>query len=198
MSNITVYQSVSVAHDQVWCVEGHDPAFRPGQFLSPDLFLAVNPYGYEDNEAKPSLEDMRDEMFWDPDAAFFLVDASLCDLQHALFKQAKLDAQDHFECSNGGLYALWAVGPHQVLIAGMDNGGSDMAVTAAHDVAHEFKGTLVHEEAHFNFLNAQDTGCALLPLVEQIKAFRQSRRLTRHIEEANPNTDSTVSKPHKI
>lgn len=179
MSNITVYQCVSVGHHNVWCIEGHDPEFQPAGFLPPDHFLAVNPYGYDDEDSKPVLEQMRDEMFYDPDAAFFLVDASLCDLQHAFFKQAKLDADDHFECNNGGLYALWAVGSHQVLIAGMDNGGSDMAVTAAHDVSSEFKGTLVDEGAHFHFSHEKT---ALNNLVEQIESFRQSKRLNQHVD----------------
>lgn len=192
MSNVTVYQCVSVAHNNVWCVEGHDPEFFPAGLLAPDHFLAVNPNGFDDEEIKPSLEQMRNEMFYDPDAAFFLVEASLCDLQHAFFKQAKLDADDHFECNNGGLYALWAVGPHQVLIAGMDNGGSDMAVTAAHDVANEFKGRIVHEAAHFHFPHEHTS---LSTLIEEIEAFRQSKRLNQHMGEATQN--AAVVK-HKI
>lgn len=193
MSNISVYQSVSVAHNNVWCVEGHDPDFHPGGFLAPDYFLSVNPYGYEDAEEQPNLHAFHDEMFYDPDVVFYLVEASLCDLQHAFFKQGKLDAEDHFECFNGGLYALWAVSHNQVLIAGMDNGGDDIATTAAHDVGSEFKGKIVARGHHFRFPN--DHMPKLNLIYEQIEAFRQNKLLSYTTEDqASP----APIKPHKI
>lgn len=193
MSNISVYQSVSVAHNNVWCVEGFDPDFRPGNFLPPDRFLAVNPYGYEDNNTDPDWRTLNNEMFHDPDVVFYLVTASLCDLQHALFKQGKLDAEDHFECFNGGLYALWAVNATQVLIAGMDNGGEQTAVCAAHDVAHEFHNTKILEATDFRFSQKSHSG--IKAISEQIVSFRQHKHLSAQVEQTQTHASS---KSHKI
>lgn len=192
MSNISVYQSVSVAHNDVWCVEGYDPDFRPGGFLPPDYFLSVNPYGYEDAEEQPNMAAFHDEMFYDPDVVFYLVEGSMCDLQHAFFKQGKLDAEDHFECFNGGLYGLWAVSSTEVLICGMDNGGEDIATTAAHDVGGEFKGQLVARGHHFRFPN--DHMPKLARIHDQIEAFRQNKRLAHTTDEF----PAPAAKAHKI
>jgi len=183
MSNVNVYQMVSVAHHHVWCVEGVDAAFHPGRFVAPDLFLAVNPYT-NDTTRVPHIDDFRSGPFSEATAQFFVVSASFCDLQHALFKQAKLDAEDHYECESGGLYALWKMNERDVLVAGMDIGGGDTAQNAAYDVSHAFGGRQVF---------AGHLGSSLPPVLQDSAHQIEENRSDRVAE-----APSDFPKPHKI
>lgn len=176
----TVYSMESASSNTVWVVEGNDVAFAPASLPAPTMFIAINPLGYDNGDSAPDINEVFSEAFADPDAELYVVRGAFGDVQHALFKQAKLDADDHYECDNGGLYALWDLKDGRVLVGGFDNGGSDIAQSAAHDVAHEFAIEGQHSRAHFDASVLDGTKPAEAAMAEHIQhlvALEQRQRL---------------------
>lgn len=130
-------------------VQGQDPTFSPAGLPAPDWFIAVNPYGFDDPEADvDSLEESFGNM--DPDATLTLVRGDFDTICRALWTEAQNEANDHYECDNGGAYMAWKISDELVMVAGMDNGGSDIAQTGS-ETAVGLVGEVLasHGDSHF-------------------------------------------------
>lgn len=109
--------------------------FHPAGLPCPEWFVVVNPGGPDDAEQ----EDIDfNEMFEAQNNDVMLGVVSSCtsqELKDALWHQANEDFRDHVICDNGGAYVFWALPDGSFLVAGFDNGGSDIAQTGAMDAA---------------------------------------------------------------
>lgn len=130
-------------------LQGHTGDIRPGGLPAPAWMVAVNPNGFDD--AEQEAFDLGECFNGDPDGSVLkIVGVSKDVLKAALLDQAARDAADHVECDNGGLYAVWEL-PDALVVGGFDNGGSDIAQTAARDVVNAVgaKVLLEGDDSHF-------------------------------------------------
>lgn len=152
-------------------VQGQDPAFYPAGLPGPDWFVAVNPYGFDDPEADiHGLEESFGDA--DPDVALTLVRGDFETICQALWAQARDDAEDHYECDNGGAYMAWKISDDLVMVAGMDNGGSDIAQTGSQQAA-EMAGQVLasHGDSHFTLDKVLDENYASSPRHEGVRVL---------------------------
>ena len=188
--------------DNVWIAKGSDPRFFPGGLPAPSLCLLINPNGFDDGIEKPDLQDVVDHAFeaHNVDAFLAIVEGKVADVEQGLFEQAlDSDVGDHLDCDNGGLYGLWQITSDHVLVAAMDNGGSDMAQCTTEDYLFAHHKPLSRmSQSHFDaaqFAPGKDPynkeGKAFF---EQLRALLQNNEL--HV--ATSHVPATPSPSKKI
>lgn len=140
------HQSVKGAEDSVAAsfqvIQGFDASFHPAGLPSPSWFIAVNPNGFDDPER---IEVNLNECFepGNQDAELLRVSGvSIEAARQALWSSAQTDAEDHVQCDNGGLYAIWALSNDELVLGGFDNGGSCIA-SYLHELAQSLGGQVV-------------------------------------------------------
>lgn len=131
--------------------------FNPAGLPEPAWYVAVNAYGWDDAEQEDFDLNECFELY-NQDAEFAVVSGA--DIEQAkagLFKCALADAEDHVICDNGGAYAVWALADGRLVLAGFDNGGSDMAQVSVSELASQL-GTveLSVGKSHYNPEHALD------------------------------------------